>query len=1093
MCGIIGILPRPCTRSAPAPSDILVLLDAALSAGTDMAAVADALMAADQLLRGDAGMQTIAGNVSLIREILSRLDVLDTTADVEETRIDSLHTDTVTLDAEALRLSRVRDACWAIRRDRLRTAEAVHALAGDSATVSSLAGYLSIQQSLSAIDRMEVRGRDSAGISVIVSSPVFKKLPAVMADALAQRTSDPLFTNKSVRHSGSTLVFVYKAAAEIGELGDNTRHMREAIASDDLLRSALAVEGSRTSVLGHTRWASVGIISEPNAHPVSGEEVTGDNTAVSVAVLNGDVDNHAELKIRHNLRFADPITTDAKVIPALVDRGRANGMSTLDAFLNAVTQFEGSVAIGYSNADEPDDFYLALHGSGQGLYVGLAEDRFIVASEPYGTVEETLQYVRLDGETPIHADQPSSRGQVMRLSASGAGSLAGVSMYAYDGTEIALSQSDVQTAEVTTRDIDRGDFPHFLLKEIGEAPRSFRKTIRGRTSLVDGKLVPDLDNFTLPASIIERLSNRSITRIRVIGQGTAAVAGTSLVPVLNSLLDSSVHVEALTATELSGFGMHQDMSDMLVIAVSQSGTTTDTNRTVDLVASRGAAVLAIVNRRGSELASKAQGVYYTSDGRDVEMSVASTKAFYAQVAAGAVLSCAIARAFAPSRRYWAVVGSGPNTVAANEVRIKLSELCYKSISCDVTEDKKHIDLSCEPMILVCAAGLSEGTATDVAKEVAIFKAHKAEPIVIATEGETRFDAASAVITVPVSDPAIAFVLSSMVGHLFGYEAALAIDELARPLRALREVIDHVVERGGDGDNALLRVEREIVETARGFFSVLQTGQYNGNLEASTAVEVVSLLRVITGPNPLQTYQRETGKVASPATLLEDLINALTHAIDELTRPIDAIKHQAKTVTVGISRSEEGLLDRALVRAVLDAGALRENVPYEILKVLASLDAAVESVLGYTRYAVVGDPKSSTSTISILDRGGLALTLSSRVEKNSTLVGTKRRVAAEQDLLVARGRKDSRTVIFIPEVRGAVTVGITLLHVQFRSQMSPTAVRQVLQGYDRRYDRLVDWVTETEGSFREERLGEVSIEDLLILPVSESANLWRTEA
>ena len=1131
MCGIIGILPRPCTRVAPAPSEILVLLDAAVAAGTDMAAIADAVVSADQLLRGDAGIQTLAGNVSLFKEILSRLNVLDATADAEEARIDSLHTDTVTLDAEALRLSRVRDACWAIRRDRLRTAEAVHALAGDSATVSSLAGYLSIQQSLSAIDRMEVRGRDSAGISVIVSSPAFINLPSDMADAIAQRTSDPLFTNKSVRHSGSTLVFVYKAAAEIGELGDNTRHMREALASDDLLRRALAVEGSRTSVLGHTRWASVGIISEPNAHPVNGEEVTGDNTAVSVAVLNGDVDNHAELKIRHNLRFADPITTDAKVIPALVDRGRANGMSTLDAFLNAVTQFEGSVAIGYSNADEPDDFYLALHGSGQGLYVGLAEDRFIVASEPYGTVEETLQYVRLDGETPIHPDQPSSRGQVMRLSASGAGSLAGISMYAYDGTEIALSPSDVQIAEVTTRDIDRGDSPHFLLKEITEAPRSFRKTIRGRTSVVDGKLVPDLDDFTLPASIIERLANRSITRIRVIGQGTAAVAGTSMVPVLNSLLDSSVQVEALTATELSGFGMHQDMSDMLVIAVSQSGTTTDTNRTVDLVASRGAAVLAIVNRRGSELASKAQGVYYTSDGRDVEMSVASTKAFYAQVAAGAVLSCAIARAtglantdrmhrildslihmpasmeaviakraeigvvaraFAPSRRYWAVVGSGPNTVAANEVRIKLSELCYKSISCDVTEDKKHIDLSCEPMILVCAAGLSEGTATDVAKEVAIFKAHKAEPIVIATEGETRFDAASAVISVPVSDPAIAFVLSSMVGHLFGYEAALAIDELARPLRALREVIDHVVERGGDGDDALLRVEREIVETAREFFSVLKTGQYNGNLEASTAVDVVSLLRLITGPNPLQAYQRETGKVASPATLLEDLINALTHAIDELTRPIDAIKHQAKTVTVGISRSEEGLLDRALVRAVLDAGASRENVPYEILKVLASLDAAVDSVLGYTRYAVDGDPKSSTTTISILDRGGLALTLSSRVEKNSTLVGTKRRVAAEQELLVARGRKDSRTVIFIPEVQGAVTVGITLLHVQFRSQMSPTAVRQVLQGYDRRYDRLVDWVTETEGSFREERLGEASIEDLLILPVSESANLWRTE-
>jgi glucosamine--fructose-6-phosphate aminotransferase (isomerizing) len=514
------------------------------------------------------------------------------------------------------------------------------------------------------------------------------------------------------------------------------------------------------------------------------------------------------------------------------------------------------------------------------------------------------------------------------------------------------------------------------------------------------------------------------------------------------------------------------------------------------------------------------------------MSVASTKAFYAQVAAGAILSCAIARAtgqvdadrlhrilssllsmpeamqaviaqrseigaiarrYAPARRYWAVVGNGPNTVAAHEVRIKLSELCYKSISCDVTEDKKHIDLSCEPMILVCAAGLSEGTATDVAKEVAIFKAHKAIPIVIATEGETHFESAAAVIAVPESDPAIAFVLSSMAGHLFGYEAALAIDELARPLRQLREVVEVIVGRGGTGDDALRRIERDIVSVAQHFYSALHTGQYDGNLEASTAVRIVSLLRIVTGPHPLQAYQRETGRVSSPAVLLDDLLAALTRGIDELTRPIDAIKHQAKTVTVGISRSEEGLLDRALVRAVVDAGAAREQLPYETLKVLAALDPAVESVVGFTRYSIEGDPQSGTATISIVERGGIALQLSSRVDGNSHLVGTKRRVAAEQELLVARGRKDGRSVILVPEVKGSETVGITLLHVSFRDSVAPAIARQVLQGYDRRYDRLVDWVTETEGAFRDDRLGEVSIADLLILPVSESANLWRSDA
>ena len=150
-----------------------------------------------------------------------------------------------------------------------------------------------------------------------------------------------------------------------------------------------------------------------------------------------------------------------------------------------------------------------------------------------------------------------------------------------------------------------------------------------------------------------------------------------------------------------------------------------------------------------------------------------------------------ARRLAPSKRYWAVVGSGANKVAAEEVRIKLSELCYKSIACDVTEDKKHIDLSSEPLILVCAAGLAGSTADDVGKEVAIFRAHKATPIVIADDGDGRYPA-TAVIPVPPVDPALGFVLSAMAGHLFGYEAALAIDASARPLREAMEVIDRAL-------------------------------------------------------------------------------------------------------------------------------------------------------------------------------------------------------------------------------------------------------------------------------------------------------------
>lgn len=331
-----------------------------------------------------------------------------------------------------------------------------------------------------------------------------------------------------------------------------------------------------------------------------------------------------------------------------------------------------------------------------------------------------------------------------------------------------------------------------------------------------------------------------------------------------------------------------------------------------------------------------------------------------------------------------------------------------------------------------------------------------------------------------------------MGHLFGYDAALAIDALAKPLRRVREVVEHVVERGGNGEDALANVARRIGAAAQEFHAALHTGQYDGNLEASTAVRVVSLLRIVTSHEPLQAYQRETGKVASPGVLLDDLITALTRGIDELTRPVDAIKHQAKTVTVGISRTEEGLLDRALVRSVLDAGAARDHLSYATLKVLAALDGAVQGIAGFTRYRIEGDPRVAGATINIVERGGLARDLPSRVDTNSMLVGTKRRVADEQLVLVARGRKDNRTVIIVPEVKGSETVGLTLLHVVFHETVPASTARQVLQGYDRRYDRLVDWVTETEGAFREDRLGEVPIADLLILPVSESANLWRND-
>jgi len=186
------------------------------------------------------------------------------------------------------------------------------------------------------------------------------------------------------------------------------------------------------------------------------------------------------------------------------------------------------------------------------------------------------------------------------------------------------------------------------------------------------------------------------------------------------------------------------------------------------------------------------------------------------------------------------------------------------------------------------------------------------------------------------------------------------------------------------------------------------------------------------------------------------------------------------------------MDRALVQAVIRAGSSRDRLTYRTLKVLADLDAAVASVNGFTRYNIQGDVRASdTATITIVERGGISKDLKSRVDGVAHLVGTKHRVASNQEVLVARGRFDGRTVIFVPEVKAGETTGITLLHVSLVEKLSAPVMKSVLQGYDDRYSRLVDWVKETESEFRDDLLADLNLTDALIAPISEAAERWRT--
>ena len=1179
MCGIIAVLRRSARRSPPLSGEAHSLLteiaDRLDRQHSDVLAELDETAERAEAL--NAMLQGVPGLVCLMESDLVALSnrAASGLADFEA-RLGA--------DLPSSGLIRLQDALWSVRFDRIAAAEAALGLLGGRKAVANssnptLAGAaLSMQTVLSALDRLEVRGRDSAGICVIAPSVPHDEVVA----SLVERAADAQFRSGSVRvhfsEDTAAVCFTYKVAAEIGELGDNTSELRRQMLQDEELRRCLAANTREAVVLGHTRWASVGIISEANAHPVDsvslvlGDDATGqvagegeqERAAVNgagvagaavgeaniglaeeadtlqIAAVNGDIDNHISLAQHYGLQSPPGISTDSKVVPLLISHFSRQEESSDGAFRVASQELAGSAAIVSCSLDDPDRLRLSVHGSGQALYVGLAEDSYVLASEPYGVLEQTPRYVRV---APDGVGMVGDTNSVVILDARHAGEIQGILR---DGDE-PVNEDDVVTAEITTRDVARGDFDHYLLKEISESPASIRKTLRTDEDL----LLEDL----LAEDLAERIRSGKITKIVAIGQGTAAVAAQSFVAACrDEFQHDAPSVTAMVASELSGFAMDNDMSDHLIVAISQSGTTTDTNRTVDLAKSRGAAVIAIVNRRNSDLTDRADAVFYTSDGRDVEMSVASTKAFYSQIVAGLLLAFnladllglqnpnrqrilsglqqlpdtltqllerrseirEVARQVATQRRDWAVVGSGRDRIAAEEVRIKLSELCYKSVSCDSIEDKKHIDLSSEPLIVVCAAGISGSNAEDIHKEVSIYLAHKACPVVFVAEGAaaTQQQAANAsldasldaspnasniaspyIIELPVAAPELAFVSSAMAGHLFAYEAALAVDSLADPLRSTRALLEQAIAEIEtdrlDPEATTEAVEqhwRELQEPVRAygkqFAEGLAQGDYDGHLSAGAAAKLSSLYKYSGGVTTMKSYQQEFGVVGTPSIVWQDFLEALNEVIDTLARPVDAIRHQAKTVTVGITRSDEELLSRPLAASVTGAGAPREALSYETLRELAALDPAVAEITGHIRYKIDGEQ------LVIADRAGASLVIPSLVDSDPELRGTKHHAAAEQRIFLTQGRRDRRTILIVPEIVSAETTALTLLHLELQEFLPAEVAVAALRGYRGRYEALWGAVTETEKHFDIEKLAEVPVVDLFTEPIVTLADRWR---
>ncbi len=1171
-CGLCGLVAykavNPQNGDLPDPVDALqnaaakVLSHPLAGLENDPAGLKDRYLAGDDALwelkaladrcKGNRAFATIFGSRQAVQKLQQMAHTMDQFIRQESHRLDRAMGQMEARCGEVAvkRLEVLKDVQWCLARELLANLERVAELM-KGADPRSVQIFRNLNAVCNSIDRLEVRGRDSAGISLlfIFEDPIFEQLQSLIANQglmqeLDQRTSSTVLGNKgiAIHKSGPdrcAIAFTYKVAAEIGSLGDNVAYLRSQIAGDKILKLAAALPFVFHTISSHTRWASVGAITIANCHPVdnAGSEKKCSSKGIIHACLNGDIDNYLELKKRWEAagdKIPEEITTDTKIIPLQIEYHLDQGHDFEEAFRLAVNDFEGSHAIAVHSDLAPGKFFLAQKGSGQAVFIGLGQDHYMPTSEVYGFVEETQNYLKLEGEKTIEGENGPVQGQIFILDQTAAGTLDGIRAMYYDGTAIELTAADIQRTEITSRDIDRQDFPHYFLKEISEAPASVEKTLQNRWKIKSAAkpyYLLDLDEKVFPPAIGQALASGQIRRIFFIGQGTAGVAALACANILTHYLrQPGISVSALKASELSGFrlegGGQGDMQDVLVVAISQSGTTTDTNRTVDMVRGLGAHTLAIVNRRDSDLTFKVDGVIYTSSGRDIEMSVASTKAFYAQIVAGALLGLKIAqvcgsrtesfisneirelvslpakmqkvlaikediaasaRRLALPKTYWAAVGSGPNKAAADEIRIKLSELCYKTISSDYVEDKKHIDLSSEPLIMVCAAGSPPAVMGDIVKDTAIFKAHKAAPIVIADEGEDRFDPyAEDVFHVPATPAHLAPILNTLAGHLWGYYAALAINSgsafLASFRRQVEEEITACNRRGLDIYEVVL--EKSFREKIAEFYATFRKRIASRLMPAGFGrfEDLTLLMKYLSGRLPVSDFELDFGFKGTATNMVRTLFEVLSEAIASMARPVDAIKHQAKTVTVGTSRISEKL-EGILFDTLTDYGIGPEQLTNSNVLVIKNLQRIVARIKGAILYRidglnVLGEPTDQT-TISIVRKAGILSRLPSRVETDPVLKGTKRIIVRRGNVYIGKGRKDDRSILVVPAI--STTPGranqielLLLLNIGFRQDVDLATKIKALGG---KYEHIKNIVQENSILWQDKFLEQVPMEEL----------------
>ena len=556
---------------------------------------------------------------------------------------------------------------------------------------------------------------------------------------------------------------VYKAKGKVAEL--------EAFCADK--------DTDGTIGIAHTRWATHGEPNTVNAHPHYSES---ERLAI---IHNGIIENYAVLKQGLQAEgYTFKSDTDTEVLIQLIEYTQVNRQVDLKTAVQlALQQVVGAYAIAVLDKDHPDTLIAARKGSP--LVVGIGKDEYFLASDATPIVEYTDQVIYIEDE------------EVVMLTVNDELSIVNYQLSTINGVD---KTPEIKRLELSLSQLEKGGYPHFMLKEIFEQPRTLTDSMRGRVNVRQ-------DNIALSGFIDNKERFLNAKRIIITACGTSWHAGLIAMYAIEEFAQIPVEVEYS-----SEFRYRKPVinKDDVVIAISQSGETADTLAAIQLAKSKGAFIFSICNVIGASIPRVSDSGCYTHVGP--EIGVASTKAFTAQVTALTMLALCIGRekGTISEEQYLRVVrelgqipmkiervleqdkqiaqfakiftyaqnfiylGRGYNFPVAMEGALKLKEISYIHAEGYPAAEMKHgpIALISQEMPVVVVAPRC-GTYEKVVSNIQEIKARKGRVIAVVTEGDKLVSRiADHTIEVPETEECLSPLLTVIPLQLLAYHIAV---------------------------------------------------------------------------------------------------------------------------------------------------------------------------------------------------------------------------------------------------------------------------------------------------------------------------------